>query len=106
MRSTFEHLIRRIKSEFVEMPGLTLTIEQSSRLWGLERGDCETVLHALVRRRFLSVKADGKYGRAADGVLRDVPLRTAKASLRPDRANAHSASTPAGLRTGARSSRD
>ena len=30
-------LLRRIRSEFIEMPGLRLTPAQAARLWGMER---------------------------------------------------------------------
>lgn len=101
----FEQLVTRVKSEFVEMPGLRLTIEQSSRLWGLERAECEALLHVLVHRKFLSVRADGKYGRATDGDARD-RRHAAKASLKSGPATARSAGTPADRRAGARSSLD
>ena len=48
-----EHVVRRIKGEFLEMPGLRLTVHQASRLWGLERGLCESVIDALVGSAFL-----------------------------------------------------
>ncbi len=83
--------------------GLRLTLEQSSRLWGLERAECEALLHVLVHRKFLSVRADGKYGRTTDGDARD-RRRVAKASLKSGPATARSAGTPADRRAGARSS--
>jgi hypothetical protein len=63
---SFEQLVTRIKSEYVEMPGLWLTTDQGARLWALERTQCEELLLALVERGFLTSRADGKYGRAAD----------------------------------------
>jgi hypothetical protein len=96
----FEQLVQRVKSEFVEMPGLRLTAEQCSRLWGVEREKCDSLLHALVQGNFLVVRADGKYGRAVDMVARDVPLRAAKASLEAGPTNAGSASTAARQRDG------
>lgn len=48
-----EPLVRRIQSEFMEMPGLTLTPAQATRLWGLERDLCERVIAALVGAAFL-----------------------------------------------------
>jgi hypothetical protein len=42
-----EALLRRITSEFVEMPGLALTIAQASRFLGLPRDACERVLARL-----------------------------------------------------------
>ena len=34
-------LLRRVRGEFFEMPGLGLTVDQAQRLWGLERNTCE-----------------------------------------------------------------
>jgi hypothetical protein len=48
-----EHVARRIKAEFLEMPGLRLTVLQASRLWGLERAMCESVIDSLVGSAFL-----------------------------------------------------
>jgi len=48
-----ERLARRIRAEFLEMPGLCLTIEQAQRLWSLERRKCEAVLRSLIDARFL-----------------------------------------------------
>jgi hypothetical protein len=48
-----ERLVRRIRAEFLEMPGLCLTIEQAQRLWSLEPRTCEALLRALVDSRFL-----------------------------------------------------
>jgi hypothetical protein len=43
----------RIQAEFVEMPGLKLTLSQASRLFNLDRTECERVLSTLVDRRVL-----------------------------------------------------
>ena len=91
----FERLLTRVKGEFVEMPGLTLTVEQGARLWALERDECAALLRALVQRKFLTVRPDGQYLRATEGLARDVRMRTAKASLTPA---ARFADTPAGRR--------
>ena len=73
-------LITRIRSEYLEMPGLRLTIEQAQRLCGVERMLCQTVLDALVETKFLCIKPNGTYARAIDG--QDVPRpRSAKADL-------------------------
>jgi hypothetical protein len=102
----FEQLVKRVKSEFIEMPGLRLTLEQGSRLWGLERAECDALLHSLVHRKFLTVTAAGNYARATDGAGRSMPLRTAKASLKSQTAISHSAGTTGDRRAGARSSHD
>ena len=41
-------LVERIRSEFLEMPGLRLTLPQASRLWGLDTRSCEAVIDALI----------------------------------------------------------
>src|SRR5436309_2968225 len=43
-----EHVVRRIKAEFLEMPGLRLTVQQASRLWGLERALCESAINSII----------------------------------------------------------
>ena len=48
-----EALVRRITAEFVEMPGLALTIAQASRFLGLPRDACERVLAGLTREGVL-----------------------------------------------------
>ena len=47
-------LHRRIQAEFLEMPGLSLTLPQASRLFNLERTQCQRVLATLVDQRVLS----------------------------------------------------
>ena len=58
-----EALIARIKSEYAEMPGLSLTRTQAQRLWHLDEGTCRTVLTRLVATGFLQVTAKGHYTR-------------------------------------------
>ena len=76
-------LVTRIRGEYLEMPGLRLTLEQAQRLCGVERMLCKTVLDALVEAKFLCVKPNGAYARAIEGrdVLRP---RSAKADLGAD----------------------
>jgi hypothetical protein len=58
----------RIRAEFKEMPGLNLTLQQASRLFGLEPAVCEQVLGALVRQGDLGT--DGRvFARAGSGRL-------------------------------------
>lgn len=56
-------MLQRAKSEFLEMPGLRLTIRQAARLWALDACDCERLLDTLVEARFLSRTRDGAYVR-------------------------------------------
>lgn len=82
-------LLIRIRAEYLEMPGLRLTLGQAQRLCGVERALCTQVLDALVAERFLCVKADGTYARLTDG---DVSRpRLAKAGLGARRRIARSA---------------
>jgi hypothetical protein len=50
---TFAGTIERIRAEFMEMPGLALTVEQAARLWSLDMTFCRAVLGALEESRFL-----------------------------------------------------
>lgn len=43
----------RVRSEFIEMPGLRLTTQQAARLWGLDATACEKVIDTQVRAAFL-----------------------------------------------------
>lgn len=42
-----------IQTEYLEMPGLSLTCAQAQRLWGLDEATCCELLEALVAARFL-----------------------------------------------------
>jgi len=46
-------LVNRVRSEFIEMPGLQLTLSQASRLWGLEVAACRSIITTLVDASFL-----------------------------------------------------
>lgn len=62
---------RRISAEFLEMPGLRLTLTQASRLFGLDVGECRSLLSGLVDEGFLVQNGEGLYSRA--GVTRRTP---------------------------------
>ena len=55
-------LVNRVRSEFIEMPGLQLRLDQAQRLWNLDRAICETILRSLVEAKFLG-RVNGVYGR-------------------------------------------
>ena len=59
-----EALTSRVRSEFLEMPGLCVTMPQAARLWGIERPVCEQVIGALVDAAFLRRTKDGSVVRA------------------------------------------
>jgi hypothetical protein len=56
-----QELFRRIEGEYREMPGLSLTLPQAERLWGLDRRTCEFALATLVERRVLRRGMNGTY---------------------------------------------
>ena len=45
---TTQQLAQRVRGEFMEMPGLRLTLPEAQRLWALDSVLCEAVLNALV----------------------------------------------------------
>jgi len=58
-----QEVVRQIRGEFLEMPGLRLTSAQAQRLWRLDSTACEAVLGALVDARFLARTRDGSFVR-------------------------------------------
>jgi hypothetical protein len=59
--ATLHELLRRIESEFEDMPGMCVTIPQAQRLWGLDATTCAFVLMTLVERRILRRTRRGTY---------------------------------------------
>ena len=76
-------VLTRIRAEYLEMPGMQLTLEQAQRLCGVERDVCRRVLEMLVAMKFLCVKPNGVYGRVTDGTD-GLYARAAKADLRTE----------------------
>jgi hypothetical protein len=66
---TVQAEIDRLRAEYMEMPGLRLTMEQVKRLCGVEHRICQLVLDALVDDGFLCRKANGTYARLTDGLI-------------------------------------
>jgi hypothetical protein len=54
-------LAARVRGEYVEMPGLQLTVSQACRLWQVEMSTCEMLLEQLVREGFLYKMNNGAY---------------------------------------------
>jgi hypothetical protein len=75
-----EALLNRVRSEFVEMPGLRLTIEQAKRLWSLDLETCRHILELLVDCKFLLLGADHKYRRFPAEIM-EPRLRMARSNL-------------------------
>jgi hypothetical protein len=57
------NLLERIRGEYLEMPGLRLTLTQAARLWGLSPPIAGTLLEALAGDGFLVRAAGGVYYR-------------------------------------------
>jgi aquaporin Z len=54
MHNSLDTLLRRVRDEFVEMPGLSLTEGQASRLWQVDPMTAADLLRRLVEARFLA----------------------------------------------------
>jgi hypothetical protein len=74
-----QEALERIRAEYLEMPGLRLTVEQVQRLCGIGRAMCSVALETLVEAKFLCTKSNGAYARLTDGDI-SCP-RPAKADL-------------------------
>ena len=74
-------LLDRIRGEYLEMPGLKLTLAQARRLWQLGE-ECLELLGMLVDAKFLCRKSDGRYARVSE---LDVSIRgpSMKAEIDP-----------------------
>ena len=58
-----EAILRRVRGEYRELPGLSPTLAQAQRLFGLDRDTCGAVLERLTRARFLTRTSKGRYVR-------------------------------------------
>jgi hypothetical protein len=61
------HSLDRVRSEYLEMPGLSLTGRQAARLWGMDTHQCEVLFDALVASGFLRRTPRGAYVRVGRG---------------------------------------
>lgn len=58
-----QELLRRLRAEYAEMPGLSLTCAQAGRLCGLAPADCEWAFEQLVSQGVLRRTDAGAYVR-------------------------------------------
>jgi hypothetical protein len=56
-------IMRRIRAEYAEMPGLALTLAQAVRLFGIESDTCRGILGTLVTAGYLR-ESGGRFLRA------------------------------------------
>ena len=61
-------LLQEVCAEYLELPGLRLTLAQACRLWGRDAAVCERVLDALVDASFLSRQGSWYVRADADSV--------------------------------------
>ena len=54
-------LLRRIRAEFAELPGLCLTPRQAARLWNLDLAGCECILGELADAHAIVRTDDGRF---------------------------------------------
>jgi hypothetical protein len=57
-------LTNRVRAEYAEMPGLSITLSQAQRLWAVDRHTCEIVFKELLARRVLTMTPKGRFVRA------------------------------------------
>lgn len=58
----------RIRAEFEEMPGLSLTSAQASKLFGISPDVCASILSHLIEEGVLRLKRDGRYARGSSSI--------------------------------------
>jgi hypothetical protein len=60
-------LLRRVRGEYREMPGMRLTIEQAMRLWNIDRQACAALFNSLVASHFLEIDGFGRFRKTHAG---------------------------------------
>src|SRR5262245_19429370 len=60
-------LMARVRNEYLEMPGLSLTLRQAERMWNARPNECQHVLDELVGLGFLARTRLGAFVRADSG---------------------------------------
>jgi hypothetical protein len=56
-------LAARVREEYLEMPGLSLTVPQAGRLWGVDSDATRRLLASLVAQQFLTETQHGMFVR-------------------------------------------
>lgn len=57
-------LMRQVQAEYVEMPGLSVTLSQAQRLWTADQSTCEEVFRRLLSSGVLRRTSKGRFVRA------------------------------------------
>ena len=61
LQTDMTDLLRLVRAEYREMPGLRLTPRQAQRLWNIDSITCEAILEILESTRFLRRTSDDSY---------------------------------------------
>jgi hypothetical protein len=76
-------LLDQIRGEYLDMPGLKLTLPQAQRLWRLRERECEALPGALIDATFLWRSSDGRFARVSELWGIDRHRRMAKTQPEP-----------------------
>ena len=57
---------RLVLAEYADMPGLSVTLAQAQRLWGVDEQTCRRAFDALIARGILRRTTKGRYIRVAN----------------------------------------
>ena len=60
-RDGLRDMIGRIQAEYAEMPGLSVTLPQAQRLWGIDYPTCIAVFRVLTDREVVRRTPRGQY---------------------------------------------
>jgi hypothetical protein len=60
-KDTLPELMLRVEAEFGEMPGLSVTLPQAQRLWGMDYATCLAVFRVLTDRGVVRRTPRGQY---------------------------------------------
>jgi hypothetical protein len=56
-----DNLLRRVRGEYRDMPGMRLTIDQAMRFWMMDWPTCTRIFDSLVAAQFLELDNTGRY---------------------------------------------
>ena len=87
-RAVLEQVVRRVHAEYIEMPGLQLTLRQAQRLFGLTTMECAAALDWLTEIGVLARRPDGRYARHTGEGRRQPLAEPTIASPSPESATA------------------
>ena len=83
MAMSFAAVVDRVRADFMEMPGLELTVPQAVRLWTVGVDDCRFVIDALVDAGFLKwttrrtiIRTGAEFRAWLEPVPVDIPVRS------------------------------